>query len=161
MTYRAGYWIEKLGLEKHPEGGWFKEVYRSADIVQTPSGDRSAGTSIYYLLENNDFSALHRIKSDEIWHYYAGNSAIEIIWIEKNMLKSVKIGKDFDFGECFQFVVPKNSWFAARLVNNTGFALVGCSVSPGFDFSDFELANEKVVEQFSEISSELLSLIRK
>ncbi|MCA1761280.1 MAG: cupin domain-containing protein, partial [Bacteroidales bacterium] len=89
----AAYWIDKLKLEKHPEGGWYREIYLSDDIVpQTglPSGfrgERSFATSIYYLLEGNDFSAFHRIKSDEIWHYYTGTSVIEILSLEKGTIK--------------------------------------------------------------------------
>ena len=161
MKKTAAYWIEKLGLEKHPEGGWFKEIYRADKLVQTSFGQRSAATSIYYLLEGKDFSALHRIKSDEIWHYYAGSSAIEILWIEEARLKSSRVGCNIEAGESFQVIVPENCWFAARLVNNEGFALVGCTVSPGFDFNDFELADEKVAEQFSEFKSDLLPLIGK
>ena len=82
MISSAKYWIEKLNFEKHPEGGWFKEVYRSEEVIPKKSlpeyfpGSRNISTSIYYLLEGDDFSAFHRIKSDEIWHYYEGNSAI-------------------------------------------------------------------------------------
>ena len=87
MDQTADFWIKKLGLEKHPEGGWYKEIYRSVDNVKTALGERNACTSIYYLLKRDDFSSLHRIRSDEIWHYYAGNSAIDILWIENRELQ--------------------------------------------------------------------------
>ena len=91
------YWIEKLGLQKHPEGGWFKEIYRSGDVVpesglpENFKGVRNFSTSIYFLLEGGDFSAFHRIKSDEIWHYYGGTSAIEILSLERgNLIKHLR-----------------------------------------------------------------------
>lgn len=162
----AAYWIEKLELEKHPEGGWFREIYLSDDIVpQTglPSsfrGERSFATSIYYLLEGTDFSAFHRIKSDEIWHYYAGTSAIEILSLEKGKLKKYLVGNDPDKGETFQVIVPKNTWFAARLVNQAGYALAGCTVSPGFHFEDFELADGSLLKEYLDLRDEILPLLR-
>lgn len=162
----AAYWIEKLELEKHPEGGWFREIYLSDDIVpQTglPSsfrGERSFATSIYYLLEGTDFSAFHRIKSDEIWHYYAGTSAIEILSLEKGKLKKYLVGNDPERGETFQVIVQKNIWFAARLANSEGYALAGCTVSPGFHFEDFELADGRLLKEFPELKDEIMSLVR-
>ncbi|WP_167608128.1 cupin domain-containing protein [Maribellus sediminis] len=161
MTQSAKFWIDNLQLEQHPEGAWFKEIYRSEQLVNTPAGERNAGTSIYFLLEGNDFSAFHRIKSDEIWHYYEGTSAIEILWIQNSELHSRLLGKNAEKGECFQVVVPKDCWFAARLPANTGFALVGCTVAPGFHFDDFELADATILQQFSELTPILEPLIRK
>ncbi len=162
----AAYWIEKLELEKHPEGGWFREIYLSDDIVpQTglPSsfrGERSFATSIYYLLESNEFSSFHRIKSDEIWHYYAGTSAIEILSLEKGKLKKYLVGNDPEKGETFQVIVPKNTWFAARLANSEGYALAGCTVSPGFHFEDFELADRRLLNEYPELKDVILPLLR-
>lgn len=158
----AAYWIEKLELQKHPEGGYYNEIYLSDDIVpQTglPSGfrgERSFATSIYYLLEGNDFSAFHRIKSDEIWHYYAGTSAIEILSLEKGKLKQYLVGNDPERGETFQVIVPKNTWFAARLKNPDGYALAGCTVSPGFHFEDFELAGKQLLKEFPELKDRIV-----
>jgi hypothetical protein len=163
---RAAYWIEKLELEKHPEGGWYNEIYLSDDIVpQTglPSsfrGERSFATSIYYLLEGTDFSAFHRIKSDEIWHYYTGTSAIEILSLEKGKLKKYLVGNDPERGETFQVIVPKNTWFSARLANSEGFALAGCTVSPGFHFEDFELADGRLLKEYPDLRDEIVSLVR-
>jgi len=154
----AGYWIDKLELKKHPEGGWYREFYRSPDEVDTPAGSRSEGTSIYYLLEEEDFSAFHRILSDEIWHFYSGSSAVEILWIDGGELRTFHLGHED--GEYFQIVVPKNHWFAARLVNKKGFALVGCTVAPGFHFADFELADERLLLEFPKLKSTIKSLIR-
>ncbi len=166
MKKSADYWIEKLQLQKHPEGGWFKEVYRSEEMIQTSalpsgfSGNRSISTSIYYLLEGEDFSAFHRIKSDELWHFYTGNSAIEIISIEKGKIKQQFLGDNPQENQHFQVVVPKNTWFAARLTNKNGYALVGCTVSPGFHFDDFEMANQELIRQNPELEKEIIGLIR-
>lgn len=156
----AKYWIDQLQLRKHPEGGWFKEVYRAKDTFNTNTGIRNTSTSIYYLLEGNDFSAFHKINSDELWHFYVGNSAVEVLWIKDGILNKGKVGSNPEWDERFQLLVPKNCWFAARLVDKNGFALVGCTVSPGFDFSDFELANEGLTEEYPEIADQIKSLIR-
>lgn len=162
----AIYWIEKLNLAKHPEGGWFKEIYRSEDQVASHAlpegfqGDRNFCTSIYYLLEKEDFSALHRIKSDEIWHFYTGTSAVEIISVEHGILKKQILGDKDEPIQFFQIVVPKNCWFAARLLDKNGFALVGCTVSPGFHFNDFEMGTANLINQFPELAGEIKSLIR-
>lgn len=165
MTKNAAYWINKLHLEKHPEGGWFKEVYRSVEVVPGKSlsegfpRSRNFSTSIYYLLEGDDFSSFHRIKSDEIWHYYKGNSPIEIISIENGKIFRRLCGNQPDENQDFQLVVPKNTWFATRLSNSKGFALAGCTVSPGFPFADFELAGKELLEEFQKLLSEIKDLI--
>jgi len=162
----ANYWIKNLNLQKHPEGGWFKEVYRSEEMLQVNalpkgfSGSRSISTSIYYLLEGEDFSAFHRIKSDEIWHFYTGTSAIEIISIEEGKIRKQILGDNPDENQFFQFVVSKNTWFASRLQNTSGFALVGCTVSPGFHFDDFEMAGEELIGEYPELEKEIVGLIR-
>lgn len=162
----AAYWIEKLNLEKHPEGGWYNEVYRSEDVVPESglpegfNGERNFSTSIYFLLEGNDFSAFHRIKSDEICHYYAGTSAIEIISIELGTFRKQLLGSNLENDERLQVVAPKNTWFAARLQNQEGYALAGCTVSPGFHFDDFELADEKLTDEFPELKDEIVPFLR-
>lgn len=163
----ANYWIEKLGLQKHPEGGYFKEIYRSEEVISKnalPSnfdGDRNCSTSIYYLLEGDDFSAFHRIKSDELWHFYTGTSAIEILWIENGKLHKSKLGNDIESKQHFQLAIKKNLWFAARLLNKSGFALLGCTVSPGFHFKDFEMANSSLLEEFTEHKIEIIDLVKR
>lgn len=162
----ASYWIKTLNLQKHPEGGWFKEVYRSDEVIPDValptgfSGSRNISTSIYYLLAGDDFSAFHRIKSDEIWHFYTGTSAIEIISIEEGKIKKEFCGNQPYDNQQLQVVVPKNNWFAARLTNKNGFALAGCTVSPGFHFDDFEMANQELIWQNPGIEKEIVGLIR-
>jgi len=165
MQFTSGYWIERLGLARHPEGGWFKEIYRSEELMYPnpnefqQNSERNICTSIYYLLEGDDFSAFHRIKSDEIWHYYTGTSAIEILWIDHGRLQNFVLGAGEK--DAFQAVVPKESWFAARLLNKKGFALVGCTVAPGFHFEDFEMADQKLLHEFPELAVGISDFIRQ
>lgn len=139
----AAYWIEKLDLESHIEGGAFKEVFRSTLILENlPAGfkgARNASTSIYFLLQQGQFSAFHRIAADEGWHFYEG-SPLTVYEIEENGTLTIhRLGSDFENGERFQTTIKAGSWFASR-VEGEGYALVGCTVAPGFDFADFELA---------------------
>ncbi len=136
----ANYWIEKLKLLPHPEGGYYKEVYRSTEEVVAEllplqrTGIRSINTAIYYLLEKENFSAFHRIKSDEIWHFYDGKPLIIYVIDKKGKLEELFLDKDNPMQ-----IVPKNTWFAAELKDKNSFALLGCTVAPGFDFEDFEI----------------------
>lgn len=128
---------KKLGLEKHPEGGYFRQTYRSETTIDIEGyeGSRSIATAIYYMLAGDDFSAFHRIKSDEIWHYYAGGT-VTLYAIDKDgRLSKTKIGRK---GE-FQVVIKAGTWFAAALDSNRSYCLLGCTVSPGFDYRDWEL----------------------
>lgn len=132
-----------LNLLHHPEGGWYCETYRASLQVSVPwsTQKRAAATSIYFLLEWPEFSAFHRIKSDELWHFYEGSS-IEVYWFSHSgELTTLRLGRDAESGEVLQGVVPANVWFASKPVIPGSFALVGCTVSPGFDFNDFELAS--------------------
>jgi len=147
--------IDKLELLPHPEGGYFKETYRSQGEIPEASlssdfeGNRNYATGIYYLLESGDYSALHKIKQDEMWHFYQGD-AIELVTItEEGELNVVLIGSDIANNEQPQYVVPKNVWFAASVSKPNSYALAGCTVSPGFDFRDFELGSyEQLVDLF-------------
>ena len=143
--------VEKLNLLPHPEGGFYKETYRSegqisqGSLNENFSGKRSYCTAIYFLLTKDNFSAFHKIKQDEIWHFYAGSPlAVHIIDKEGNYSKQL-IGNNFSKNELPQFVVPKDSWFASCVEDGKEYALVGCTVSPGFDFDDFELANRDLL----------------
>lgn len=147
MSQTAQYWIDHLQMTKHPEGGYFKEVYRSEDKILSSAlptlygGDRSYATSIYFLLAGNDFSAFHRLQSDEIWHFYAG-CGVKIVVIDTDgKVVTHSLGNNFDIGEQFQVIVPANTWFGAKPIDKGGFALVGCTMAPGFEFEDFELAD--------------------
>lgn len=146
MNQKARYYIQKLQLSKHPEGGYYREIYRSGEIISidVPKNNlkRNVSTSIYFLLEGSQISKFHRLKFDELWHFYDGGSVKVYIINEKGKLTEIILGRKTEEGEVFQTVIKKNNWFAAEVVNKRSFALIGCTVSPGFDFSDFELANK-------------------
>ncbi len=133
-------YIDHYQMLPHPEGGFFKEVFRSSENIQFPGfdGNRNYCTSIFFLLEKGQTSALHRIKSDEIWYHHDGGTLV-ITEIDENDVEiQTKLGKDFRMSEKLQHVVFANRWFGAHVLEGD-FVLVSCSVSPGFDFSDFEL----------------------
>ena len=137
--------IKKLELQPHPEGGYFKETYRSegniapANLGNEYNSSRNYATSIYFLLTSDSFSAFHKIHQDEQWHFYEG-SGIELHIISPGGDYSViPIGNDIFNGQTLQYTVPGGHWFAAEVPDKDTFALVGCTVSPGFDFVDFTL----------------------
>lgn len=157
--------IKKLDLQPHPEGGYYRETYRSKGLLKDGQGQfdgpRNYGTSIYFLLTSDTFSAFHRIKQDETWHFYKG-TPIEIYMINENgEYSKVLLGNDILNGEKPQFTVAGGTWFAAKVIMPESFALVGCSVYPGFDFQDFELpSREKLVELFPDLNEIITSLTR-
>ncbi|HET6177334.1 MAG TPA: cupin domain-containing protein [Candidatus Sulfotelmatobacter sp.] len=139
------YWIEKLGLMRHQEGGYYRQSYRGeleidrTALPATFGGSRAVCTAIYFLLEGEDFSALHRLRSDEIWHFYAGGSLVVEVIDQAGKRSSILLGSDPEAGEMFQAVVKAGCWFGSRVRDGGMFALVGCTVAPGFDFADFEM----------------------
>jgi len=139
--------IKQYVLQPHPEGGWYKETYKSKERVPSNAlperftGDRVFSTAIYFLLEEGNFSAFHRIRSDECWHFYTGDTLLVYVIFPSGKLEIIELGSDFSGGELFQYVVPANCWFASRPAPGSSFSFVGCTVSPGFEFADFELAN--------------------
>ena len=147
----AGYYIEHLQLQPHPEGGFYKETYRSEESIPhaaSParfSGERSFSTAIFYLLEQDDRSFFHRIQSDECWHFYAGETLLIHVIENNGNYYHIKLGGNLAAGETFQFIVPATAWFAAEPAPGSSFSLTGCTVSPGFDFSDFEIADKKAL----------------
>lgn len=160
------YWVKNLGLLPHPEGGYYKETYRSelevnlTDLGIDETGKRNLSTGIYFLLEKENFSAFHRIKSDELWHFYAGDP-ITIHMIDENGIYSVQdVGNDLEKGEVLQYLVPANTWFASELKPGRDYALVGCTVSFGFNFNDFEMADVSLLNAYPEHSDILNRLIR-
>ncbi len=137
---RAEQIIQHLKMQKHPEGGAFVETYRSSLSAEFISftGKRSSSTGIYFLLQQGEISAFHRIKSDEMWHFYHGDP-LEVVEItpEGKIIRTT-LGRDLISGESFQYTVKAGHWFASHSLGD--FSLVGCTVAPGFDFQDFELA---------------------
>ena len=147
--------ISHFDLQEHPEGGYFKETYRSEGEIPEEllsnefEGSRNYSTGIYFLLTSEAFSAFHKIHQDEMWHFYKGSPlTIHMISPDGAYSKQV-VGLNFDEGELPQFTVPKEYWFAAEVNETDSYSFVGCTVSPGFDFRDFELAERgSLVELF-------------
>lgn len=160
------YYIQKLELQPHPEGGYFKEVYRSPEQCdQLPSrygGSRNLSTSIYYLLEGHQFSVFHRLKSDEIWHYYEGSRLNIYLFSQDKKLVIHSLGRNLEKNERLQVVVPQGHWFAAQPAEKDSYTLVGCTVAPGFDFSDFEIGDRDVLlGEYGEYRDTILKYTKK
>jgi uncharacterized protein len=140
--------IQTLGLRPHPEGGYFAETFRSEISVDSHAGRRDAMTSIYYLLTGDVFSAFHRISSDEIWHHYAG-ARMTIDSIDAGVHREFVIGD----GNRWQIAIRAGLWFAAHVAEGD-YALIGCDVAPGFEFTDFEIGSrEQLLALFPHLSS--------
>ncbi|NCI46526.1 cupin domain-containing protein [Sediminibacterium soli] len=140
--------IRQLQLQPHPEGGYYRETYRAAETMAAASlpgrftGDRVFSTAIYFLLEKGNFSAFHRIQSDECWHFYAGDPLQVHVIYPDGRYGLIRLGNDPVNGCSFQAVVPAGCWFASETALGGSYSLVGCTVAPGFDFADFELAKQ-------------------
>jgi len=149
MIKKSQQWISKLNLKSHPEGGFYREVYRSDEVLLSTSlddryaGSRSISTSIYFLLKENQFSAFHKIKSDELWHFYDGSPIKLYLISETGKLEIKKVGINISENELPQITIKKNVWFAAEPICKESYTLVGCTVAPGFNFTDFELGKRK------------------
>jgi uncharacterized protein len=139
--------VSALFLSPHPEGGYFRETYRSEGLIAPDSvpegftGARNFSTCIYYLLTPDSFSAFHQVRQDEIWHFYEGTSLTLHLIHAAGDYSAIILGRDLTQGEVPQFVVPGGTWFAAEVNDKDGFVLAGCTVAPGFDFDDFRLGS--------------------
>ena len=155
--------VDFYQLKPHPEGGFYKETYRSKESISQQSlpdrfvGERSFSTAICFLLPAGHFSAFHRIKSDELWHFYAGEALHIYVIDEEGAFITINLGADILNGETMQAVVPAGCWFASRPVKSTGYCFVGCTVSPGFDFADFELSRAEELTQIYPEHKELIN----
>lgn len=150
-------WIEALGLEAHPEGGFYKQTYVSeeniTDIELSGSfdGKRKLYSSIYFLLTDKNISHFHRLKSDELWYFHGGNSLTVHVITEAGEYLQHKLGLNIEGGERPQILVPKNSIFGSTVDSQDSYALVGCMVSPGFEFKDFEMFTQsELMEKYPE-----------
>src|SRR5450755_4599063 len=145
MAETAQYWIDKLNLIAHPEGGYYCETYRSQLSIAKEAlppeftGARLISTAIYFLLEGENFSAFHRLRSDELWHFYSGSSIIVHVIEPAGKYSEIQLGSNPDASEVFQAVVKAGCWFASRVRDSKSCGLAGCTVAPGFDFADFEM----------------------
>lgn len=159
----ADFWIQNLGLEAHPEGGFFKSTFDSKTMISDNDGVgkekiRKLYTSIYFLLRSEDISHFHRLKSDELWYYHGGSSLTVHVIDDAGEYKEYKLGLQLEKGEVPQILVQKNSIFGSSVMAEGTFSLVGCMVSPGFDFEDFELFTQ---EDLMEIYPQHEQIIRK
>lgn len=146
--------IEELQLQQHPEGGFYAETYRSSAFTLNQNGEkRNLSTAIYFLLLDTNKSNFHRIQSDELWFFHQGEP-IEIVTIQDGKAHSIILGNAIEKGELPQATIPANTWFGSKLKEGKGFALVSCTVAPGFDFLDFELAErENLANEFPNLEA--------
>lgn len=159
--------IDQLGLQPHPEGGFFRETYRSPDTISAAAlpprygGPRSVSTSIHFLLTHETFSAFHRLASDEIWHFHAG-APLQLFMIHPDgRLDQKTLGIAFAAGQTPHAVISAGVWFGAKVRDNPGFSLIGCTVAPGFDFADFDLASrQRLIQLFPQHTKLITSLTR-
>lgn len=164
----AQYWIDRLELKPHPEGGHYRETYRAPLMLPNSAlpqhgGDRTACTAIYFLLAADQFSAFHRIRSDEMWHFYAGTGLIVHVITPAGEYRQMLLGSNAEHSEMFQAVVPAGCWFGSALrdTRKDSYALVGCTVAPGFDFADFEMAKRgQLITQYPQHRSTIAGLTR-
>jgi predicted cupin superfamily sugar epimerase len=147
--------IQQLGLEPHPEGGFYRETYRCDERISAAAlpvrygKDRSLSTAIYYLLTPDSFSSLHRLQSDEVFHFYAGDPVTMLQLHGDGRGETIVLGQDIVAGQQLQVVVPRDVWQGMLLNDDGSFALLGATVSPGFDFADFELGTrDALVRQY-------------
>ncbi len=151
MNKKAELIITKLDLKPHPEGGYYKEVYRSEEELKEEclparySGSRSISTSIYFLLDGEQVSMFHRIRSDETWHFYDGSEVKIYILADDGQMSEILLGKNLEEMEIHQVTIKKNSWFGAEVKDKSSFALLGCTVAPGFEYDDLELGSRKLL----------------
>ena len=159
--------VELLGLTPHPEGGFFRETYRAGcelPVGSLPSvytGPRSAGTAIYYLLRDGAFSALYRVHGEEMFHFYLGDPVEMLQLHEGGEGEVIVLGTDIHAGMTPQVLVPAGVWQGSRLLSGGSFALLGTTMSPGFDFSDFELGRrEELLKSHPAFNHRILELTR-
>jgi predicted cupin superfamily sugar epimerase len=144
-THNASYYINHLNLQPHPEGGYYREVFRSEQEVLRAGATtvKQACTSIYYLLERGDFSGFHRIASDELWYFHTGAPLFIHVIGENGSHSQIELSDELSGS--LSTVVKAGLWFASEIPSKEGFALVSCAVAPGFEFSEFEMAQKETM----------------
>ena len=159
--------IKQYRLQPHPEGGFFSETYRSFGIIPEAAlpaeylRERNFSTAIVFLLKENDFSALHRLRQDEIWHFYLGGAVRLVMISPDGKFSETILGRNVAAGDVVQAVVPAGYWFGAKPSEGVVFSFVGCTVAPVFDFADFELAKRPdILAQFPDLETIILSFTR-
>lgn len=161
--------ISLLHLQPHPvEGGYFAETYRSADVLRAPGlpsryqGTRSCSTAIYYLLTPESFSAMHRLPTDEVFHFYLGDPVEMLQLLPDGSGSVIQLGTNLAAGERPQLVVPQGYWQGSRLIPGGRYALLGATVSPGFDYADYETGyREPLLSQYPQFRERIAALANK
>jgi uncharacterized protein len=170
----ASFWIKKLQLSQHPEGGFYRETYR-ADIeidfckesenkqVVSETVARSISSTIYYLPDGSQVSVFHRMKNaDEMWHFYKGSSlTLYIIEEATRKILEFRLGDKPEKGESFQMLIKKGSWFGAKVNDLSSYALVACTVSPAFSFTDFELASRSTLTSMCPEREDIIQMLTR
>ncbi len=157
MKSGADFWINHLQLTAHPEGGYFKEIYRA----KVMHGNRNIATSIYFLLKKEEVSHLHRLTADELWYYHQGSALKVTVINQEGKLQEYFVGPDTAKGQTLQLIIPAGSIFGSEVIEGE-FSLVGCMVSPGFDFRDFELfTTSQLMKNYPQYESSILRLTKE
>lgn len=154
----AAHWVKKLDLQPHPEGGYYKETYRSAEhysgaLPSRYEGSRAFGTAIYFMITSGNPSHFHRLKSDELWFFHDGSPLTVHLFAKDGSYQKLALGREQDW----QAIIPAGSWFAAEVEADDSYSLISCTVSPGFDFRDFEMAEKDQLQGAYPDHSELIS----
>ncbi|CAN5485832.1 cupin domain-containing protein [soil metagenome] len=150
--------IKSLDLAPHPEGGYYRETYRSSEVIGSPA--RAVSTAIYYMLVPDTFSELHSLTADEIFHFYLGDTVEMLQLFEDGQTKIVKLGHNLAAGEQLQVVLPAGVWFGSRLVAGGSYALMGTTVAPGFDFADFRKGDRsELIAKYADCPAAITAMI--
>lgn len=159
--------IRLLKLKPHPEGGYYAETYRASEALAAAAlpprynGARALSTAIYYLLTDDSFSAMHRLKSDEVFHFYLGDPVEMLLLPPSGSGQTASLGHDLSRGALPQLVVPAGVWQGARLKPGGRFALLGCTVAPGFDFADFEVGRRDALARLYPDFADLITRLTR
>ncbi|MCH6266892.1 cupin domain-containing protein [Neobacillus citreus] len=160
--------VKNLGLEHHPEGGYYKRTFESSEQISDQeltvnyNEKRKLYTSIYFVLTSDEVSHFHRLKSDELWYFHGGSSLTIHIIHENGEYEEIRLGLNFNNGEVPQALVPKNAIFGSSVMEKETCSLVGCMVSPGFDFQDFELfTQDELLQKYPQHREIILKLAYK
>ncbi len=151
--------LDKFNMKVHPEGGYFGDGFRSTEFLRSDqlpkrySGPRNVYSSIYFMVTKDRPSRFHRLKTDEIWHFYSGDTLTLHLIHDHGKYECIELGNREEH-ERFQFLAPKNTWLAAGCNGKEGYSLMGCSLAPGFEYDDFELADkEQLLKEYPQIEA--------
>jgi len=152
----AGEIIRKLDLKPHPEGGFFREIYRSPSTIPGSKPSRVFSTGIYYMLVPGAVSKMHRLSADEMFHFYLGDPVTWVLLSPDGKTQKVVLGRGLEKGEQLQLLIPGGTWFGGYLNEGGAYALMGTTVAPGFEFEDFVLGQrDDLLSRFPQVENEI------